>query len=347
MRLLVLGTGGMARAHATHFAAIKGVKVVACAEINDERRAAFAKAHNIKNAFATLDAALAWGKFDAVANVTPDAVHHATTLQCLAAGKHVFCEKPLATDYPKAIEMTEAAEKAGLVNMVNLTYRNVAGLHVVRKMVAEGALGEIKHLEASYLQSWLVQPAWGHWDKEHQWLWRLSTAHGSNGVLGDVGIHILDFAVFGAGIAPADVYCRLQTFHKAPDDRIGDYVLDANDSFAMSLQLRNGAIGVVHASRWAAGHMNELKLRLYGDKGGIELTHKHDGTVLRASVGKNVKTATWKELKCPPVKTNYQRFAAAVKSGEGREPSFRHAADLQKVLDLAVESDHERKSLAL
>ena len=66
------------------------------------------------------------------------------------------------------------------------------------QMVRDGAIGTIRHFEASYLQSWLTQPAWGHWDREPQWLWRLSTKHGSKGVLGDVGIHILDFAKTGA-----------------------------------------------------------------------------------------------------------------------------------------------------
>ena len=65
---------------------------------------------------------------------------------------------------------------------------------------ATGAIGTVRHFEASYLQSWLTQPAWGDWRTRPQWLWRLSTAHGSKGVLGDVGIHILDFATFIAGM---------------------------------------------------------------------------------------------------------------------------------------------------
>ena len=91
-----------------------------------------------RKAFPSLDAALAWGEFDAITNVTPDSIHHPTTMAALAAGKHVFCEKPLATDYGRAMEMTEAAETAGLINMVNLSYRNVAELHKARELVAAG-----------------------------------------------------------------------------------------------------------------------------------------------------------------------------------------------------------------
>lgn len=343
MRLLILGTGGMARQHANHFAKIDGVEVVGGVDVNEETAREFCKEHNIPNAFTSLDAALAWGEFDAVANVTPDSAHYATTMTCLGAGKHVFCEKPLATDHAKALEMTELAEKSGLVGMVNLTYRNVAQIHKVRELVLSGAIGDVKHIEASYLQSWLVQPAWGHWDKEHQWLWRLSTAHGSNGVLGDIGIHILDFVVFGAATELDSVFCRLKTFHKAPDDKIGEYVLDANDSFSMSVAFTNGAIGVVHASRWAAGHMNELKLRVYGDKGGLEVTHRSDGSEMRVCLGEDVQSATWRDMDVEPVLTNYQRFATAVEEGKVAEPSFRHATDLQQVLDLSVvgDSDHQ------
>lgn len=343
MRLLILGTGGMARQHAEHFAKIDGVEVVGGVDVNEEIANKFCKTHNISNAFTSLEAALAWGEFDAVANVTPDNAHYATTMTCLGAGKHVFCEKPLATDYAKALEMTELSEKSGLIGMVNLTYRNVAQIHKVRELVLSGAIGDVKHIEASYLQSWLVQPSWGQWDKEHQWLWRLSTAHGSNGVLGDIGIHILDFVVFGAATELDSVFCRLKTFHKAPDDKIGEYVLDANDSFSMSVAFTNGAIGVVHASRWAAGHMNELKLRVYGDKGGLEVMHRSDGSELRVCLGEDVQSATWRDMDVDPVLTNYQRFATAVKEGKTADPSFRHATELQQVLDLSVigDSDHQ------
>lgn len=342
MRLLILGTGGMARGHAGNFAGIPGVKIVACADVRPGIAEAFAKAHGIPRTFPSIEAALDWGKFDAVANVTPDAVHHETTLTALAAGKHVFCEKPLATDYAKALEMAEVAERAGLVNMVNLSYRNVAELHEARRLVTSGKLGTIRHVEASYLQSWLTQPLWGQWDTDPTWLWRLSRAHGSNGVLGDIGIHILDLAVFASGLTPTDVYCRLHTFPKAPDDRIGEYVLDANDSFAMSLSFSNGAIGVMHASRWASGHLNDLKLRLYGEKGGLDLTHKLDGTDLSVCMGKDLIKARWKKVKSKPVETNYQSFAKAVKKGVNREPSFRHAAQLQEVLDRAMDTDRMR-----
>jgi predicted dehydrogenase len=347
MRLLILGTGGMAKNHAMSFKAIDGVEVTAAVDVDAARVEVFAATHGIPHTFTSLEDAIAWGEFDAVANVTPDRAHHPTTMRMIEAGKHQFCEKPLAENYDLAMEMTEAAEKAGLVNMVNLSYRNVAALQTARSMVRSGEIGFVKHVEASYLQSWLISKAWGDWRTESQWLWRLSTAHGSNGVLGDIGIHILDFASYGSGLDIAHIFGRLKTFDKAEGGKMGDYVLDANDSFTMSVDFSNGALGVIHATRWAAGHYNDLKLRIYGDKGGIEIDHKLTGTKMRACFGDNTETAEWIDVEPEATPTNYQRFAEAVKTGVNGEPDFRHAASLQKALDLAFITEKDRVEQAL
>lgn len=339
IRILILGTGGMANAHAEAYAAIPGVRIVAGIDTNAERLALFNARHGIGHGFASVAAALEWGQFDAVSNVTPDPVHYPTTLPMLAAGKHVLCEKPLAANHPHAAEMAAAAAQAGVVNMVNLTYRNGPALMHAAQLVADGAIGAVRHFEASYLQSWLTQPAWGEWSTETQWLWRLSSAHGSLGVLGDVGVHILDFATFAAGAGTANLSCRLTTFDKAPGGRIGDYVLDANDSFTMHLKLENGAVGVVHASRMATGHFNDLRLRIFGTKGGLDVRFEMGISSLRACTGDDILTATWRDVDVPPVESNYQRFIAAVRAGVQVQPDFARGATLQNVLDLAVQSN--------
>lgn len=345
MRLLILGTGWMAQEHARQFGKIDGVELVGAVDVDRKRVDEFSESHGIPNRFTSLEDALAWGEFDAAANVTPDRIHHPTTMMLVAAGKPVLCEKPLAENFEKASEMADAAERAGIINMVNLTYRNVAALQKARAMVLAGEIGQVRHVEASYLQSWLVSKFWGDWRTDPKWLWRLSRGHGSNGVLGDVGIHILDFASYGAALDIDHVFCRLRTFDKAPGNRIGEYDLDANDSFAMALDFSNGAFGMVHASRWATGHLNELRLRIYGDKGGIEVVHNLNGSELKACTGEDIENAKWQALDPGSVPTNYQRFVDAVRSGVQAEPSFRHAAELQKVLDLAVVSDEKRAEL--
>jgi predicted dehydrogenase len=141
------------------------------------------------------------------------------------------------------------------------------------------------------------------------------------------------------------VFARLKTFNKAPGGQIGEYTLDANDSFAMSVDFANGALGVVHATRWATGHLNELKLRVYGERGGIEVSHRPNWSELRVCVGDDVENATWTVIEVPPVPTNYQRFADAVTTGVPQDPNFRHAANLQKVLDLALVTESQRREM--
>jgi predicted dehydrogenase len=249
VRLLILGAGSMAQRHAAAFATVAGCEVAAVVEPNAERLAGFLACHDVPKGFADLDSAIRWGGFDAAANATPDAAHYATTMNLVAAGKHVFCEKPLATDHPSARRMAEAAEARGLINMVNFTYRNCPALHQARHIAVSGEIGEVRHFEAHYLQSWLVGRHRGDWRSDERWLWRLSSAHGSKGALGDIGTHIVDFTTYATGSDIVSVTGRIGVFPKAPNDRIGDYMLDANDSFVMSAELANRALGVIHATR--------------------------------------------------------------------------------------------------
>ncbi len=339
IRVLIVGTGGMANAHADAYAAMDGVKMVGGVDTDPSQLHEFNAKFGITHGFDSVADAVAWGEFDAVSNVTPDAVHHRTTMPLLAAGKHVLCEKPLALNHADAAEMAEAAAAQGVVNMVNLTYRNVPAVNEAARLVESGMIGEVRHFEASYLQSWLTQAAWGDWKTESQWLWRLSTKHGSMGVLGDVGVHILDFASLVAGADAARVSSRLTTFHKAPGDVIGEYPLDANDSMTMQVALTNGAVGVIHASRMASGHINDLRLRVFGTKGGIDVRFEDNQSILRLCPEADLQTGAWHNMPVPPVETNYTRFIAAIREGRQVKPDFARGAKLQKALDAAVTSD--------
>ena len=333
IRVLVLGTGSMAANHARLFAADPRVSVVAAADIDAARAEAFAEKHGIKTSFGSLEAALDWGHFDAATNVTPDAMHHPTTMKLIAAGKHVLCEKPLAENFALADEMARAAEDAGIVNMVNLSYRNVAAVQKAHALIAAGEIGDVRHVEASYRQSWLVGRHWGDWRTEATWLWRLSEQHGSRGVLGDVGIHILDLATFAIGMMPVSLQARVKTFEKAKGGRIGDYVLDANDSASMQVEFENGALGVIHASRFMTGYGNVLKLDVFGTEGAIEINHGLEWTEIRMCSGEDVHTQAWRRVQSEPVPTIHARFIDAVRDGVNGEPSFRRGADLQAILD--------------
>jgi predicted dehydrogenase len=346
-RLLLLGTGGIAGQHMEEFGKVPECGIVACADALPGRSAAYAEKNDIAHAFDGLEAALAWGDFDAAINATPDGVHKETTLMLLAAGKHVFCEKPLAPNHADALEMTEAAERAGLVNMVNLTYRNSPALQRARQMVESGELGELRHVEASYRQSWLVGKAWGDWRTTDQWLWRLSSDHGSTGVLGDVGIHILDFATYGAVDDIASLNAELVTFPKAPGDQIGKYRLDANDSVAMTARFASGALATILATRYATGHLNDLELKLHGTKGALWVRTDGRTSSLKGCFGKDIDTVAWSDIALPEIKRNARRFVDALLSGINGDPSFRRAADMQKLIDAAFLSSVDKRPVAI
>jgi predicted dehydrogenase len=346
IRIAIVGTGGMANAHARAFAAIRGCKVVAACDIIPERAEEFAKRHGVPAVYAEFDRLLSEVDVDAVSNVTPDAFHAPISLKAIAEGKHVLCEKPLATNYSDAAKMARAAKRKGVINMVNFSYRNSAAIHRAHDLISRGEIGRVIHLEASYLQSWLTSRHWGDWQGSQAWLWRLSSAHGSRGVLGDIGVHILDFASYAAGDVKA-VNCRLKTFPKVKGNRLGDYVLDANDSAVITVELAGGAIGTVHTTRWATGHANSLLLRVYGDKGAIVVDLDKSGQEVRICRGRDVDKQVWKTIRCRPTPTIYQRFIRSIRTGTNDQPDFARGAAIQKVLDACFQSDAEGRTISI
>lgn len=346
VRLAIIGTGGKANHHAQFFGAIKGCRIVAGCDVNLERARAFCEKYKIPAAFDSVEKLLADAEVDAVSIVTPDAFHAPIALQCLREGKHVFCEKPLALNYPDACEMLAAAERAGVIHMVNFSYRDWPCIQAAARAVRRGDIGEIRHVKASYFQSWLLSKVWGDWKTTPALLWRLSTGHGSKGVLGDLGVHILDYATYPAGPL-SEVFCRLKTFSKTPGDRVGEYVLDANDTAVMNVEFANGALGIIHTSRWIGGHTNRLYLKLVGTKGTIDMDSEISTASYRECRGHALDKAEWRVVPCKPVPNNYKRFITAVRSGKPGEPDFARGAEIQKVLDACFQSDREHRPVSL
>ncbi|MBC8012388.1 MAG: Gfo/Idh/MocA family oxidoreductase, partial [Burkholderiales bacterium] len=301
VRVAILGTGGMANRHVELFKLIPGVEIVAGCDVDRARVEAFCLKHGIPATGAYTDFAqlLRECPCDAVSNVTPDAFHAALSIQALKAGKHVLCEKPLGLNHAETTRMVTAAKKVGTVAMVNFSYRDWSALQDIAARVHAGELGELRHVEASYLQTWLSSPIWGEWSTTPAWLWRLSTKHGSKGVLGDVGVHIVDFATYPAGPIKK-VFCQLKAFDKAPKNRIGEYPLDANDSAVINVEFANGALGTIHTTRWATGYPNRLALKLHGTKGAFAFDSDLGTDSYRACVGPDVATAKWQDVKAAP-----------------------------------------------
>lgn len=336
----------MAHAHVNEFAGIPGCRVVAACDIDADRVKTFAENHGISASYVDLNQFLADPAVDAVSVVTSDAAHAPVSLACLKAGRHVLCEKPLALNVRDARKMQRLAERAGVVNMVNFSYRGMPAIQEISRRVARGDLGELRHVEASYLQAWLPSQCWGDWKKLPHWLWRLSSGHGSMGALGDVGVHILDFATYPCGPL-RQLNCRLRTFPKAPGNRIGPYKLDANDSAIITVEFRSGALGVIHTTRWFGGHANRLALNMAGTQGSIEFDSEKGANLIRVCTGSNLHKNQWITVKCPATPSIYRRFVKAIRVGRPGEPDFARGAEVQAMLDACFASDAKRQAVRL
>jgi predicted dehydrogenase len=347
IKLAIVGTGGMANAHANAFKEIPGCTLVAGVDVNGERAREFCARHGIPAAYGSVEELLKQCDFDAASVVTPDRFHVSCALPLVKAGKHVLCEKPIAPTAPEGFKLVKAAEQAGIVNMINFSYRNSAALHAAHDLVARGTLGRIMHFEAHYLQTWLTAPLWGDWRTTPAWLWRLSTAHGSKGALGDIGVHIVDLATYAANEGVTSLNAQLKTFPKAKGDRIGEYVLDANDSAYLRVGLAGGGMGVISTTRWATGQPNSLALVLYGDKGGLRLDLDKSSTQLEVCRGKDAARAQWKTLACRQTPNMYARFIRGIKSGKNDPSDFRRGWEVQKILDACFVSDKGGKTVRL
>jgi predicted dehydrogenase len=197
---------------------------------------------------------------EVVSIVTPNNMHAPVARAFLEAGIHVICDKPLTTTVADAEELVELVTRTGKVFVVTHNYTGYPMVRQARAMVANGDLGEIRLVQAEYLQDWLTErlEASGH----KQAAWRTDpTRSGAGGCIGDIGTHAYNLACFVTGLELDELLAQLSTF-------VGGRRLD--DDVQILLKWKGGAKGMLWASQVAVGNENGLTLRVYGTKGGLE-----------------------------------------------------------------------------
>jgi predicted dehydrogenase len=197
-------------------------------------------------------------------NGGPNHLHAEPSIAAAEAGKHVFCEKPLARTAEEAKQMWDAVETAGVKHMVAFNYRFVPAIRQIRELIERGALGRIYHFRAQYLQEWIMP----HYNLPM--IWRLDKEKAGSGALGDLGAHIIDLARFLVGEID-EVGAMTRTFVKERPlmDSSGTGTVDVDDAFVATVAFENGAIGTLEATRFAAGRKNHQVLEINGEKGTI------------------------------------------------------------------------------
>ncbi|OGO63753.1 MAG: dehydrogenase [Chloroflexi bacterium RBG_19FT_COMBO_55_16] len=199
-----------------------------------------------------------------VDNGGPNDTHAEPSILAAKLGKHVLCEKPLARTAAEAKEMLEAVEKAGVKHMVAFNYRFVPAVRQIRNLIDQGALGQIYHFRAVYLQEWIMP----HYNAP-KW-WRMDKEIAGSGAIGDLGAHIIDLAHYLVG-GMKSVAAMTRTFipeRPMPDGK-GTGVVDVDDAFVAAVEFENGAIGTLESTRFAGGRKNYNCFEINGEKGSL------------------------------------------------------------------------------
>ena len=310
---------------------------------------------------------------DVVDICTPGDSHAEIALAALAAGKHVLCEKPLANTVAEARAMTAAADTAraaGARSMCGFNYRRVPAVTMMRQMVADGRLGVIRHVRATYLQDWIVDP-------QFPLVWRLQKERAGSGALGDIGAHIIDLTQFVVGQRITGVSAVTETFVKERPLPAGSSGLAAtmdgsadgsgpatgpvtvDDAAIFVARLDGGALATYEASRFATGRKNALRVEINGSLGSVvfdlerlnELefydatrpTLEQGFSRILVTEGEHPYMSAW----WPPGHiigyehsfTHQMRdFIEAIATGTDPAPSFADALQVQLVLDAVTRS---------
>jgi predicted dehydrogenase len=271
LRAGIIGTGFIAPVHIEALRRL-GVQVTAVCGSTANARATAGK-WAIPEVYGDYDhrAMLASPNVDVVHITSPNKVHVAQTLESLAAGKHVVCEKPLGMDARETARVVKVAAKAKTVLAVNYNCRFFPAILQMRAAVQRGDLGKIIHVQGHFFQDWLL--------KETDYNWRLLASEGGKlRAVGDIGTHWIDAASFILGQRVESLFATLETFHKTRKRPRGEvktfakvdpktmvnYAVDTEDFASVLLRFGNGVPANVMISQVAAGWKCSLGIGIYG-----------------------------------------------------------------------------------
>ena len=197
---------------------------------------------------------------EAVAIVTPNHMHFPIAQEFLKHGIHVICDKPMTSTLADAEKLAQLAETSDALFVLTHNYTGYPMIRQAREMIANGELGTIRVVQAEYAQDWLTEAAEESGSKQAEW--RTDPAKsGAGGSIGDIGTHAFNLLSFVTGLRTEELAAELHRF--VPGRRV-------DDNAHILLRFEGGARGMLWSSQVAPGNENGLKLRIYGDKGGLE-----------------------------------------------------------------------------
>lgn len=235
---------------------------------------AFADQFGWERADTDWNAVVSADDIDLVDVCTPGSTHAEIAIAAAKAGKHVFCEKPLANNLGDAKAMLAAVRDSGVRHMVNFNYRRVPAVSLARQMIEAGEIGEVRQYRATYLQDWLVDP-------ESPYSWRLDKKIAGSGAHGDLNAHLIDLARYLTGDEITEVVGDMKTYineRPYPDGsgtgvgaagggQTGTGQVTVDDAAIFLARFGKGAIGTFEATRMAPGRKNYNRFEISGSTG--------------------------------------------------------------------------------
>lgn len=346
----LIGCGGIALAnHVPGLALCPGAQIVALCDSNPQALQNAAQKTGVPVTTTHYKEVLQRDDVDAVIIATPNLTHAPITLDAVAAGKHVFCEKPVAMNFDEAVKMHQAAEKAGVRHMTAFTYRFVPAMRYMAQLVSAGHIGQPLHFRAQRFQDW----------GSRNLGWRQNAAMAGTGELGDMLSHRIDYGHLLVGPI-TKVSASLKRFI----DTRGGQKSDLDDWVAALAEFENGATGVLESSKLCTGRGEGGRSRDYCEVNGTEGTLVyHLGKPLELEVGRrngpHLETVSvpeeflvWSGSPRKPhegdplVTFRYDQdfeFIDAIQNRRPCVPSLLEGARVQAVMDAMVQSSTRRE----
>lgn len=273
--IALIGYGGVARVHAMAYRAIPfhyglpadTFRLVGVADVS--QKSAEAAAREVKCDVWTTDyhELLARPDIDLVDICVPNHLHEEIIQAAARAGKHIYCEKPLAMDPAQGLRIVTAVEQAGIKNQLNFNFRYYPAVTRARQMISEGFLGRIFSYRGCFYRSSYINP-------EKPLSWRLSKDIAGGGALFDLGSHILDLIYYLLGEFDS-VQATVDTLIKERPVAAGSKEkgpVDVDDIVLMQARMADNTLGTLEISRMGTGATNDMKIEIFGDKGALRFS---------------------------------------------------------------------------
>ena len=349
----IIGGGYMGKAHAVAFSAVGAVfntglrpRLEMVAASSDASAAAHAQAYGFARGTGDWRTLVHDPKVGAIIIAAPPETHLEITQAACAAGKPVFCEKPLGASVADGEAMVAAAEAAGIVNMIGFNYIRTPASQFARQLIADGAIGDVTWFRGEHTEDFYA-------DADEPATWRAQGA--SNGCMGDLAPHMINAAL--ALIGPiGSVMAQIETVH----DTRGGVAVTNDDQGQIMCRFTQGAMGHLFFSRTATGRKMGYIYEVTGTKGAIRFNQEDQNALwLYKAEGPEAERG-FRQILTGPAHPDYKPFClgpghgtgyqdqiiieardflAAIEAGQPQWPTFRDGLDVSRIVEAARQSD--------